>query len=351
MRTLHSAILFISAVSIDANAQSTPSEFAELSLQALLNMDVSAKGDYTNKASRWNFAVQLKAVEFEGYLDGNQKLSFDEVLFDPQTETRTTKNFPVLPTVINQYVSVVRVGYQMRPELQIAISVPFIRQATDHISSVPNYLDFLIDSSGLGDTVLSGSYRFSHVNNGFWWVVAGISLPTGSIDEIGDTPRAPGDQQLPYTMQLGSGTFDFPIEISFQSNNSHDYSISFSAMLRTGKNKRNYRLGNNYELKGKYRFALNRRAKLFVGSEYSYLRRISGQDDEITVAGDFPYPVAITNPALYGGRKVSISVGAVWEFSDTMNVTLDFSKPVYEHLNGPQPKELWRTGLQITKRL
>jgi hypothetical protein len=40
-----------------------------------------------------------------------------------------------------------------------------------------------------------------------------MRLPTGSIDEVGDTPRNGSGtlERLPYTMQLGSGTYDFAV--------------------------------------------------------------------------------------------------------------------------------------------
>ena len=50
-------------------------------------------------------------------------------------------------------------------------------------------------------------------------VVAGSAF-LGSIDEEGDTPRAAGDQQLPYTMQIGSGTWDLPAALVFEKSNS-----------------------------------------------------------------------------------------------------------------------------------
>ena len=44
----------------------------------------------------------------------------------------------------------------------------------------------------------------------------GFSLPTGSIDEKGRTPKdANVDTQLPYTMQLGSGTYDIKPSIVY----------------------------------------------------------------------------------------------------------------------------------------
>ena len=66
-------------------------------------------------------------------------------------------------------------------------------------------------------------------------------MPTGSIDEEGDTPRAPGSQQLPYTMQLGSGTWDFPLFLSFRKYEARwDWGMDASYTLRTCSNDRDY---------------------------------------------------------------------------------------------------------------
>ena len=289
-----------------ALAQSTPSEFAELSFQALLDVDIDERVTEQSSPNRWSFSVQLKAAEFDGYKIDDSDVSLDDVLFSPGEEPRTTSNFPVVPTIIDQYAKIVQLGYQVNERLKLGIQVPFIYQKTDHISVVPGYDNFVISSSGLGDIALSASYALQDNSDFSWWVTAGVSLPTGSIDEQGDTPRSAGDQQLPYTMQLGSGTYDFPVELSYQSKGEHGFSISLSAMLRTGTNNRNYRLGNNYKLSGKYNFPLTQSTALFTGAAFGYSESIHGQDDEITIGGNYPYPASITNPNLYGGKKVSV---------------------------------------------
>ncbi len=331
-----------------AHAQSTPTEFAELSLEDLLNVNIqdSEYGDPNFK--QWSVAYQFKVAEFEGYLDGDTKLSRDEVLFSPGLEERTNNNFPVVPTVIDQYAHILRVGYHVSNNLQVAISIPYIIQETDHISSVEGFERFLLRSEGLGDTVLSTSYKLFSNDVYNWQISGGISFPTGSIDEEGDTPRGPGDQQLPYTMQLGSGTFDFPLSLGFETKGEHSLSVNLSAMLRTGRNDRNYRLGNNYDIRTRYNYRASEALSAFAGLEIGYSEAIHGQDDELIVAGDFPYPASITNPALFGGKKISINTGLSWKASNSFKLSGDFSRPVYQNLNGPQIRELWRAGIQLS---
>jgi len=58
-------------------------------------------------------------------------------------------------------------------------------------------------TSGLGDTVLSASYRFAQVDNHRFHVTLGVSAPTGDIRK----KNADGTY-MHYGMQIGSGTWD-----------------------------------------------------------------------------------------------------------------------------------------------
>lgn len=227
-------------------AQSTPAELAEMSLQELFELDVTVQETALESSSPWSLSYQFNSIEFDGYRDGNNSLDLDQVLWSGPSEQRTASNFPVVPTVIKQHVHLFNLGYQLSDNLGVYLTIPHVQQETDHISIVPGYEKFLIKTKGAGDTLLSGRYQFVSSELHHWWFGFGMSFPTGSIDEQGDTPRAPGNQQLPYTMQLGSGTYDFPLELSYQHLGSHDFSLNFSAMIRTGKNNRDYRLGNHY---------------------------------------------------------------------------------------------------------
>ena len=328
-------------------AQSTPSEFAQMSFQELFNQSIYDTGKQSKQASPWTLNYQYKTAEFEGYLDGTQSLSFDDVLGPPSSGSG--KTFPVVPTTITQTAHIFTAGYQLNEQWQGYISVPYIQQKTDHIALKPGYETFTIETDGIGDAVISASYTF---NAESWILSLGVSLPTGSIDEQGDTPRDAGNQQVPYTMQLGSGTYDFPVELSYQNSSSPNLSLNASAIIRTGTNDRDYRLGNNYSLSGRYKTDLSSKLQGYAGLTFQYSDSIHGQDDSLLL-GDPPtlYPASITNPDLYGGKKISTSLGLLWKITEGYQLNMELSKPIYQHLNGPQPKEKWRSSFYISKLL
>ena len=328
-------------------AQSTPSEFAQMSFQELYNQSIYDTGKRSGQASPWTLSYQYKTANFEGYIDGTQSLSFDDVLGPPSSGSG--KTFPVVPTTITQAAHNFTAGYHINDRWQGHISVPYIQQKTDHIALKPGYETFTIETEGFGDTVISASYTFKVES---WKLSLGVSLPTGSINEQGDTPRDVGNQQVPYTMQLGSGTYDLPVELGYLNSSSPNLSLNASAIIRTGYNDRGYRLGNNYSLSGRYKIDLSSRLQGYVGLNFQYAKSIHGQDDSLLV-GDPPvlYPASITNPRLYGGKKINSVFGLLFKVTKGYQLKIELGKPIHQDLNGPQPKEKWRSSLYISKSL
>ncbi len=196
-------------------AQSVPADLLDLSIEELFKAEISDHSESEDeKRQRWHLSLKYQKSEFEQYRKGSEKLSVDDVLFTPGQEQRTNDNFPVVPREINQQVYAIIIGYDLSDRISLGAAVPFVKQSTNHVSIVPGYSAFNITSSGIGDFSLVGTYRLSSGPASDWYVGAGISVPTGSIDQQGDTPRAAGDQQLPYSMQLGSGTFDIPFHVT-----------------------------------------------------------------------------------------------------------------------------------------
>lgn len=325
-------------------AQTTPSEFAELSLQELFSISTEEQSE---AESGWSWTLQYRYVEYDGYLSGTDRLTIDEVLFVPGTEQRTASNFPVVPTTITQELKLLGLEYQKSPDWRFQITVPHVKQSTDHVSIVPNYDQFVIDSSGVGDITLKANYRLDNDDLRQWWLGFGVQVPTGSIDQEGDTPRAPGNQQLPYTMQLGSGTFDFPFDLVYQTNTTHSFSVSFGGVIRIGTNDRNYRLGNNYRASAKYNYLLNEDWSVSLAMDAIYRDKIKGGDQSLLVPQSIPYPASITNPNLYGGKKLVTRLGLKTNLSSDYTLSLELGKPLYQNLNGPQPKEKWQGALQL----
>ena len=332
-------------------SQSTPSEFAEMSLTDLFEQTIDDPSVSVPNRSSWSFTFQRKSAEFKDFLEGDNRVSEDEILWSgPKSgEPRTDKNFPVVPGKIVQTAYLFSVGYAFNDSWRSHLTVPYLEQNTDHISIVPNYSTFEIESSGVGDTVVSASYKLSDSARADWWVTAGLSIPTGSIDEEGDTPRAPGDQQLPYTMQLGSGTYDFPIGVSYHSKGSYDINLALAAIIRSGTSDNDYRLGNSYSLAGRYNFHFSDVLKPYLGLSINYTDSIHGADTSLLVDSPYPYPAPITNPDLFGGTKIAARAGVSWQISEHYRLAIELGKPLYQNLNGPQTREDWRSSLQISR--
>lgn len=325
-------VLSVSSFSLKAN---TPSEMADMSLQQLLSLTIE---DAEVLDNRWQASVLYKRKRLDGYRTGRNNLTNDEVLFRPG-QTRTDSNYPILPTVITQEAIITQLSYRIDHDRSVGVSIPVIHQSTDHISIVPNYPEFTIDSEGLGDIAVDYRAVIHRNNTQQHTYTLGISLPTGSIDEQGDTPRASGNQQLPYTMQLGSGTWDFVAGLGYQQAiNNWLLGTDVMVKIRTGKNSRDYRLGNRLALSTWGRWAVNDNTQPFVKISYQSWGRIKGQDNEITVPGPFPYPANITNPNNYGGKQINTTLGLEFTFAEHA-ISLEYSVPVYQSLNGVQTRE------------
>jgi hypothetical protein len=140
-------------------ARSTPSDFAEMSLEQLFSLTIDEQTSDA-KTNRWRLSYQFNQQALGGYRDGTRELADTEVLWLGPGNPRTNENFPVLLTNIKQQVQIFRASYQHNNTTQLSETVPWIRRSTDHISIVPGYNTFRITSKGPGDIKLGASQSF-----------------------------------------------------------------------------------------------------------------------------------------------------------------------------------------------
>jgi hypothetical protein len=359
------AYLFL-AMGLSAFGQTPPVDLANMSLGDLLNAKIIRS--YADHAafktggqgaplgyldsSRFHFSTSYVKVRFDGYMDGTDDLSFGEVLWSPEDEPRTDENFPVVPTVITQEAVQFKVAYDLTEQWSLSLSIPYIRQETEHITDNnnfdPDFKDFTIVSEGFGDIEIGATWLHRLNQNSSILVNLGFSLPTGSIDETGDTPSLGRDNQLPYTMQLGSGTYDIKPSIVY-SGTSGDWTCgaNLNMTLRTGKNDRDYRLGNVYQAGIWTRYALTDWIQPSFRIDGVVWDKISGKDTDLPYNPVTDrYPAAVVKPDNFGGTKLLALVGL--RLKDPRgrleNTFLEFEAgaPFYQDLNGPQPSEDWR---------
>jgi len=226
------------------------------------------------------------------------------------------------------------------------------------MTGLPGYT---MESSGLGDTMLMVKYRLfaddplvpKHQASLF----LGLSLPTGSIDEKNSThPLAMRQtEQLPYGMQLGSGTFNPSIGLLYQASSSPWWwGVNGIYTARLYDNKRDYRLGDEFRLDGyaMYQFRHDLLAQVQLNAEYkgkiggvmdTYASGASGHAVQGTAAS--PPMTPLWETADYGGKKLFATVGLQWQPAQLHIIDVNVGVPLYQDLNGPQLKSDYRIML------
>ncbi len=325
-----------------ALAQTTPSELTDISFEDLLNVTVTDKSR-AKTDERWTINYTYKRSKVAGYKNGTNELSFEDVLFSPG-EVRTAQNYPVVPTFITQSVHAASATYAVTSSTSLMLVVPYVSQSTEHISIVPGFSEFVLSTDGIGDITLNAGYKKNLNADGSVTANIGIRFPTGSIDKMGDTPRngAGTLERLPYTMQLGSGTYD--ISASFGHNrsfNSLTVHANINAIIRTGLNDNAYRLGNSYGLVISSRYTKHYWLQPGIRFSLRHTGNIVGQDESLLVPGAFPFPASITDPNNYGGENATtaISLTACTNIRCRLSLVAEVSTPLYQNLNGIQPKQ------------
>ncbi len=342
--------VFAACCPVKLAAQTVPADLVGISIEDLFAANVVTSDDREREAKRWHIAYRYGRSEFDEYHQGTQSLTYDEVLWSGPSEPRTDNNYPVVPTEIIQEVHSFLVAYDFSPSLSFKAAVPFIEQSTDHISIVPNYDAFNISSDGIGDVVLLADYELSRTVNSAWRAVVGVSIPTGSIDEEGDTPRAPGNQQLPYTMQIGSGTWDLPLAVVYEKFGQFSrWGLDAKTVIRTGTNDRDYRLGHKFSLSGWLAWSNLGQFEPGIRLNYKWQGEISGNDTSLLLPNPrFPYPAPVVDPTAFGGQQLDLAVFVSVDVAADWTLRAEYSRPLWLNLNGPQSAENYHLTLGVS---
>ncbi len=204
-------------------------------------------------------------------------------------------------------------------------------------------MQFAAESSGLGDASLGaliglrrhGSMR-AHLN-------AAVSIPVGSIEATSVTPMSQGAPvQLPYPMQLGSGTWDvMPGVTLLRMGEGWSWGLQGMGRLRTGNNKRGYRRGHGATVTGWFALRPWQVLGLSVRTEWRQWGNYSGHDS----AYANPMMAPTIRAELRGGRRLDLPVGVSVDIQDGIlaghRLAVEWHVPVYQSLHGPQLASDW----------
>ncbi len=191
-------------------------------------------------------------------------------------------------------------------------------------------------SSGFGDTKIQASYQF--VNNKLdVFGNIGLSLPTGNFYFSGeDNDAMYPNQRYPYSMQLGSGSFELLSGIvGLYSTGKLISGVQVNSIIRIHDNEIGYRKGDeinaNVWIAYKWLSWFSSSVRVNGVSESS----INGLDADLT---------AIMEPAAdyrnYGGNWLNFYLGANFYFNKSIfqdsKLAVEIGAPVYNNVSGMQ---------------
>jgi len=322
-----------------------PAAYADDAPTALSHAPIGVMGDHLHDKGEFMLSYRYSYMSMEGNRVGTDSIGADEIVTTIPNRTGMPPTLRVVPVEMPMQMHMIGAMYAPTDWLTLMGMTMYMTMEMDHLTyqgmmGATELGTFTTDVSGFGDssiTALIKLYKKEHLSV---HLNAGLSLPTGSIDET-DTVLTPMNTQpelrLPYAMQLGSGTVDLKPGITLV-NRSHDGRFGggaqYMATIRTGENDENYTLGDVHQLTGWGQYAPVPSLAFSLRGTLRSTAKIDGSDAMIMA------PVQTANPDFYGGEVFEVGAGANWLFIggalDGHRVAAEVSVPVHQDLNGPQ---------------
>lgn len=285
-------------------------------------------GDHVHHRGSWMFTYTYMTMHMDGMRDGTDDLGNSEVL----------KDFMVTPVRMDVQTHMFGSMYAVTDDFTVMAMAPWISKEMDHVTRMG--VRFSTSSDGIGDMRLSGIYKIVNRGDQKLLLNFGVSAPTGDIDEKGNTP-AMQNAQLPYAMQLGSGTWDLLPGVTYTGmERAWSWGTQVLGTLRLGDNDNHYTQGDRLEFSGwgAYRFAQAWSTSLRL--KWQTWGNVDGNDRKLD-----PGIVPTADPDLQGGTRADLLAGVNFYAPSGAfggnRLAIEGGLPVYENLDGPQMSTEW----------
>ena len=253
-------------------AQSSISSMtAEPSEGAMMSMPMRADGhvplgvtggDFMTKGN-WMISYRYMRMEMDNNLIGTDSVSPEQIISTVSNRffglTGQPSTLRVVPTNMTTNMHMFGLMYAPTQSLTVVSMIPYLDRSMKHVtfegpSGNARLGTFTTTSSGIGDVKLMSLYRAWAASDHRIHLNAGLSLPTGSIDEEGAVLTPGGGRptlRLPYPMQLGSGTFDLMPGATYKGQSDRiGWGAQYLATIRLGDNDEGYTLGDVHRITG-----------------------------------------------------------------------------------------------------
>lgn len=306
---------------------------------------ISVMGDHYHDKGEVMFSYRFMYMNMEGLQNGSSVIS--------NTEAHNA-GYMVTPLSMPMKMHMLGAMYAPSDKVTLMAMVNYIEKDMDlqmRNMMTGMILSFSTSSSGLGDIKLGMLYKFINENSGSLHANVGLSIPTGALNAKGATPMSsPNKIQLPYPMQIGSGTYDADLGLTYLGQvETVSWGSQLKATYRFGENEYDYSLGNRYSLNSWFAVKTHKWLSFSARLEGLILSSINGGNSNLN-----PMMVTTADTMNSGGKYVNGGLGFnIYAFKGSLKnlrFGFEFSTPLYQNLNGIQlkNKETITAGLQYS---
>lgn len=292
---------------------------------------IGVMGDHMHAKGEIMLSYRFMQMHMAGNRDGGSRRSTSEVLND----------FVISPTEMDMKMHMLGMMYAPTDNVTLMVMGSIVETEMDHQHR--NGTLFTTKANGFGDTRATALIKLWEQGRQSLHFNAGLSFPTGSIDETDATPMG-ANTKLPYPMQLGSGTYDLLPGVTYNGESGDMYwGAQTTGTIRLGENSEDYTLGNQAAVTvwNGFRFTDELMASLRLN--YSHWENIDGVDPELPAPGAMIVPTA--DPDRRGGDRLDMLFGinlvAAKGIVKAHRLAFEIGFPVVQDLDGPQLETDW----------
>lgn len=314
---------------------------------------IGVMGDHFHHKGEVMFSYRFMRMFMQGNRRGSSSVSPEAVV---RTEPNRfaappmqPPNLRVVPTEMSMDMHMFGLMYAPSDYVTLMGMVQILDKDMTHITFAgpmgTNRLgQFETHTRGLGDTSLSALVNVYEGDRSRWHVTAGVSLPTGDIDETGRilTPmNTRPTVRLPYPMQLGSGTYDLITGVTYAGNADRwSWGGQWRSVFRIGENDEHYSLGDEHRVTGWGGYRLTAAVSVSGRVEYFDRGNIDGIDPLIVA------PVQTADPDRQAIERWELGLGVNFLLpGDRQRIALEVVAPIEQKLAGPQLETDWHMTL------
>jgi len=284
---------------------------------------IGVMGAHTHAQGEWMTSYRYMRMDMPEHYSGTKKQTVDQV----------HNNFMISPVDMTMEMHMLGLMYGVTDEFTAMLMFPYVLKDMEHRRRMDSK-QFSTHAQGVGDIKMSALYLLKGYFDQSVHLNFGVSIPTGSIDRKDDTLMGV-DQDLPYPMQLGSGTYDVHPGVTYaDSIDKLSWGAQTVSVVRFGKNEHEYRLGNQYEVTSWLSYQWQDWMNTSFRIKGSVWGNVDGADQRLN-----SNMVPTADPDLRGGERIDVLLGANFlgrGVFENHQMSLEFGWPVYQNLDGPQ---------------